>query len=145
MNVAKEAYQAIKAEGDPDFDGLGLDFKGELEHRAARAIATGIHQTPFETKVVELHRPEEAESGDDAPLAFSGLKEGTAEGESLPTEQFSDAEILAMSEEEAGNEHVILQWRNLQRDKGGPELTGHAYTESDALAQVGPAVNKEQE
>jgi hypothetical protein len=66
QTIAEKAYQATKADGDPDWGGLNLTFKDELLTRVDGVIRTGITQTPFERKVKELYEAEQGKG--DAPL-----------------------------------------------------------------------------
>lgn len=51
-SAAARAWNATKADGDPEWDNMpNTEFKGKLEHAAERVKATGIAQTNFEVEV----------------------------------------------------------------------------------------------
>lgn len=69
-SLAARAWNATKAEGDPEFDVMpNVELKAKLEHAAERVKATGIAQTNFEIEVKKLAATELEENKSEGPMA----------------------------------------------------------------------------
>lgn len=61
MDYARKAWDATKDATDAPYDQTEGEFRGKLDFAAERAMATGIANTPFEQKVLELAEAKDAE------------------------------------------------------------------------------------
>lgn len=74
-NTTEAAWNATKAEGDAPFNAVPLEFRTELEARAADVISSGVTTSAFDEKVKELHGKQKSE----APETPLGTKNAIGE------------------------------------------------------------------
>lgn len=138
LNVSQQAYQNTKAEGDPDYSGLQGNYRAELEARADAVIATGVHQTPFETEVLKLHKASVEEAQDSSPLAVGEVRDGlTEEEEAEGKAAYKEAEAKAADGKAEGDTvYVDTLPKGVKELPEGAELdnkTNVVYTGSESV------------
>jgi hypothetical protein len=91
---AEKAWDKTKAKDDPPYAATALDFRENLNFRAAKVIETGTAMNPFEEEVKSLH--EKDRKKEKAPLAVTEPQatEGEREGLAVTNLEFPPPDVV---------------------------------------------------
>ncbi len=84
QELAAEAYNATKVEGDPAFEATPIQYQNELRERADAVVRTGVTINNFEEKVKEIHGKRKSENPG-TPLGTKNHLDDMPESEAIKT------------------------------------------------------------
>jgi len=92
-DLIAQAYQATKADGDPEWSGVSGQFREKLQAHADAVRATGVTQTPFEREYKKLYQEDAANQDNVGPLATDSTPSlgGALDRATLPDKEAEEA------------------------------------------------------